>query len=160
MMKKLLAMLILLAIGIGAQAQKSYVTIYVNLNSYVATLSGNVPEGMQRSYSDYDFPEFHNRVALFWIGELLNQLAANGFQVEQMNTVNVNNNTHTIQTYLLSRTSNPSTPIAAVQRDKAEPEEVHEVARYNLQGLPVGKDEKGIQIVVYSNYTTRTIIVE
>ena len=160
MMKQLLTLLILLATGIGTQAQKSYVTIYVNLNSYVATLSGNVPEGMQRSYSDYDFPEFYNRGALFWIGEVLNQLAANGFQVEQMNTVNVNNNTNTIQTYLLSKSSDPSAPVAAVQCNKADTDEAREVARYNLQGMPVGKDEKGIQIVVYSNYTTRTIIVE
>ena len=36
----------------------------------------------------------------------------------------------------------------------------HEVARYNLQGLPVKKHQKGVQIVVFSNYTTKTIIVE
>lgn len=38
--------------------------------------------------------------------------------------------------------------------------EVKEVARYNLQGMPVDTTEKGIQIVVYSNYTTKTVIVE
>ena len=39
-------------------------------------------------------------------------------------------------------------------------QDVREVARYNLQGLPVDKDEKGVQIIVFSNFTTRTIIVE
>jgi hypothetical protein len=37
---------------------------------------------------------------------------------------------------------------------------VYEVARYNLQGMPVKETEKGIQIVVFSNYTTKTIIKE
>ena len=37
---------------------------------------------------------------------------------------------------------------------------VYEVARYNLQGMPIKESEKGIQIVVYSNYTTKTIIKE
>ena len=41
-----------------------------------------------------------------------------------------------------------------------EDADVHEVARYNLQGLPIHKNEKGVQIIVYSNYTTKTIIVE
>lgn len=39
-------------------------------------------------------------------------------------------------------------------------EEKHEVARYNLQGNAVSPDEKGIQIVVFSDYTTKTEIVE
>ncbi len=35
-----------------------------------------------------------------------------------------------------------------------------EVARYNLSGRPCHPSDKGIQVVVYSNYTTKTIIVE
>ena len=35
-----------------------------------------------------------------------------------------------------------------------------EKGRYNLQGLPISENEKGIQIIVYSNYTTKTIIKE
>lgn len=35
-----------------------------------------------------------------------------------------------------------------------------EKARYNIQGLPVRKDEKGVQIVVYSDYSAKTVIVE
>ena len=49
----------------------------------------------------------------------------------------------------------------AIERIVADDgQEAVEVARYNLQGVPVDKNEKGIQIVVYSNYTTKTVIVE
>lgn len=35
--------------------------------------------------------------------------------------------------------------------------DVTEKARYNLQGMPIRKNEKGIQIVVYSDYSTKII---
>lgn len=38
--------------------------------------------------------------------------------------------------------------------------EVDEVARYNLSGHPCNPYDKGVQIVVYSDFTTKTIIVE
>ena len=38
--------------------------------------------------------------------------------------------------------------------------EAVEVARYNLQGIPVNENEKGVQIIVYSNYTTKTVVVQ
>ena len=38
--------------------------------------------------------------------------------------------------------------------------DVREVARYNLQGIRCAPSDKGVQIVVYSDYTTKTIIVE
>ena len=38
--------------------------------------------------------------------------------------------------------------------------EVEEVARYNLSGHPCKPYDKGVQIVVYSDFTTKTIIVE
>ena len=61
--------------------------------------------------------------------------------------------------FLLSKRKNSnSTAIQHISTD--DEEEAREVARYNLQGIPVNKDERGIQIVVYSNYTTKTIIVE
>ena len=43
---------------------------------------------------------------------------------------------------------------------QVDDEEITEVARYNLQGIPVSESERGVQIIVYSNYTTKTIIVE
>ena len=36
--------------------------------------------------------------------------------------------------------------------------DVEEVARYNLSGRPCSPNEKGIQIIVYSDFTTRTVI--
>ncbi|MBO4812454.1 MAG: hypothetical protein J5552_12980 [Prevotella sp.] len=38
--------------------------------------------------------------------------------------------------------------------------EAKELARNNLQDIPMKKLEKGVQIIVYSNYTTKTVIVE
>ena len=38
--------------------------------------------------------------------------------------------------------------------------EVEEVARYNLSGHPCKPYDKGVQIVVYSDFTTKTIIVD
>ena len=37
-------------------------------------------------------------------------------------------------------------------------DDADEVARYNLSGLPCLPNEKGVQIIVYSDYTTRTVI--
>ena len=37
--------------------------------------------------------------------------------------------------------------------------EAEEVARYNLAGHPCSPNDKGVQIIVYSDFTTRTIIV-
>ena len=54
-----------------------------------------------------------------------------------------------------------SVPADAIQTVQAQGDEkVTEVARYNLQGLPVSEKEKGIQVIVYSNYTTKTVIVQ
>lgn len=36
--------------------------------------------------------------------------------------------------------------------------DVDEVARYNLSGRPCRPNEKGVQIIVYSDFTTKTII--
>ena len=36
--------------------------------------------------------------------------------------------------------------------------DVEEVARYNLSGRPCSPNEKGVQIIVYSDFTTRTVI--
>lgn len=92
------------------------------------------------------------------VADVINMLAKEGFVVEQMQ-MSANSST---ECFLLSRNSS-NTP-SAIQRVQTSPDqpdkEVTEVARYNLQGIPVSKSEKGVQIVVYSNYTTKTIIVE
>jgi hypothetical protein len=48
----------------------------------------------------------------------------------------------------------------AIQKIEADNDDVREIARYNLQGIPVKEGEKGLQIIVYSNYTTKTIVVQ
>lgn len=57
--------------------------------------------------------------------------------------------------FLLSKNNNP-TP-GAIQTIDSD-EEVTEVARYNLQGQPIREDEPGVQIMVFSNYTSKVVI--
>ena len=38
--------------------------------------------------------------------------------------------------------------------------DVNEVARYDLQGRPCSPTARGVQIIVYSDYTTRTVIID
>ena len=48
--------------------------------------------------------------------------------------------------------------VRAIESDSSD--EVKEVARYNLSGRPCRPNDKGIQIIVFSDFTTKTIIVE
>ena len=41
---------------------------------------------------------------------------------------------------------------------KGSDNDAEEVARYNLSGRPCSPNEKGVQIIVYSDFTTRTFI--
>mgnify|MGYP007101893808 CR=1 FL=1 len=59
--------------------------------------------------------------------------------------------------FLLSKTADTSN---AIQMTTMDDEEVTEIARYNLQGIPVRKSEKGLQIIVFSNYTTKTVVIQ
>ena len=111
---------------------------------------------MNRYYLPYEFDEYNG---YYCIGEVLNLLATNGFSVEQMNTTH-NKDEMVVTTYLLSKPLGEQTPDSTPQVKAKDDSKVREVARYNLQGMPVGKDEKGVQIVVYSNYTTKTVIEE
>lgn len=54
--------------------------------------------------------------------------------------------------------SRPSA-IRGIEADGTHTGEAEEVARYNLSGHPCSPNDKCVQIVVYSDYTTRTIIV-
>lgn len=47
--------------------------------------------------------------------------------------------------------------VRTVERDYSDGD-VDEVARYNLSGRPCRPNEKGVQIIVYSDFTTKTII--
>ena len=53
-----------------------------------------------------------------------------------------------------------STP-SAVRAAEATPSgDAEEVARYDFSGRPCSPNEKGVQIIVYSDYTTKTVISE
>lgn len=149
-MKKMFISIFLVMASMCAFAQKSYISVSclhkeASNDKYHIFLSGDIPDGMN----------ILNEYAS--IGKILSQLSSYGYIVEFMSAASTSNtNTNTI--YLLSKNSGSShTRMETVSYDD---EEVKEVARYNLQGMPISKYEKGIQIVVFSNFTTKTIIVE
>ena len=154
-MKKLSLLLFGLGLSLGVFAQqKEYVNIVAN-NVYASWcdiyLSGAVPAGMSDFYSGaYDRKT---------VGEIINQLAENGFTVETMSSNSISNNSSTTygtrEVVLMSKPKGAQ-PGAVHTIDSGD--EATEVARYNLQGLPVDKDEPGVQIVIYSNYTSRVIV--
>jgi len=55
-----------------------------------------------------------------------------------------------------------STPSAVrgIEADRSGNNDNEEMARYNLSGRPCSPNEKGVQIIVYSDFTTRTVIVD
>ena len=158
-MKKLLLSMILLCAGLSASARKSYINFYAWDYEVAypssATLSGDLPEGFKNYYNYNELPD--------GIGGMLNQLAAHGYEVEFVSAIgHTGSKQRTGICFLLSKTivddpqPDPETPTTKVKADK----EVKEIARYNLQGLPVKESDKGLQIIVYSNYTTKTVFVE
>lgn len=54
--------------------------------------------------------------------------------------------------------SSSSAVKALEAKAKDNKEDVKEVARYNLSGRPCSPNEKGIQIIVYSDFSTRIVI--
>lgn len=56
---------------------------------------------------------------------------------------------------------NVTSAVRGVNADsRANDGDVEEVARYNLSGRPCNPYDKGVQIIVYSDFTTKTIIFE
>lgn len=153
-MRKTFLLIAAVVLSLCAMAQKTYVNVValgVNNNfGHSIYLSGDIPSDMQSFYDDY-----YDKTL---VGEVLNQLASHGFVVEQMSCTTDDGQMREV--ILLSKDVSPTpTPVhenVIVERDG----DVVEVARYNLQGMPVQPHEKGVQVVVYSNYTTRTVIVE
>jgi hypothetical protein len=127
-------------------AQKSYINVVASSlkdNYYLEVdLSGDIPSDMKSYYRRSDNTS---------IGDILNKLSARGFVVEFMSNYGSAGSVN----YLLSKTSNSYNYVRSVHN-----EDVTEMARYNLQGIPVKANEKGVQIIVYSNYTTKTVIVQ
>lgn len=151
MMKRLVLCLLLALAAFGtAVAQKTYINvvadhIYSSVYQEIY-VTGDLPAGIKSHYDGYGS-------SAMTVGVLLNLLAKEGFVVEQMSCSAEG------EVILLSRVALYPDP-DSVEHVAIDDQDVHEVARYNLQGLPVDEHEKGIQIVVYSNYTTKTVIVE
>ena len=52
------------------------------------------------------------------------------------------------------------TVVNTINTSRTHSEEAEEVARYNLSGRPCSANEKGVQIIVYADFTTKTVINE
>lgn len=152
-MKKVGLLLCLLLSSVFIYAQKSYITMRVvgiSDNHPAVYLSGDIPDGIDSRYNvDSDTGAQGAKI--------LNRLSEYGYEVEQMLQV-VPSSTNTYLIYLLAKKSSSSP--SYVQQLISDDKDITEVARYNLQGMPVYANEKGIQIIVYSNYTTKTVIVQ
>ena len=149
-MKKLIIILLLMTFGINVYSQKSYVNIYAYGNGSIIPkvfrLSGDIPSSLKEQYVENEIN----------IGYLLNELSKNGYEVEFVSAIGEasgHTGVYSGVVYLLSKITSASKHIQLEKLD--DDSEVYEVARYNLQGMPINKNEKGVQIVVYSNnYST------
>ena len=151
-MKRLVLYLLLAAAAFGtAWGQKTYINvvadhIYSSVYQEIY-VTGDLPAGIKSHYDGYGS-------SAMTVGVLLNLLAKEGFVVDQMSCSAEG------EVILLSRVGLYPPDSDAIEHIAIDDQDVHEVARYNLQGMPVDEHEKGIQIVVYSNYTTRAVIIE
>lgn len=142
-MKKLLIILCLMMAEASAYAQKEYVIVHNY--GYELRLGGKIPNEVEPKYAIYSSEKSYIEK-----GDLLNLLAEKGFELIFVDG----------KDYILSRKTSGGQASTRLETIKYCDDEVTEVARYNLQGLPVTESDKGIQIIVYSNYTTKTIIVQ
>ena len=157
-LKKILVFSLML-ISTSLYAQKSYIVLVSSSHFYSDrmqstsyNLYGNIPDGVNKSYSRLD--------------EALNALGQENYAIESVNLLQNYHyrDDHDVYinydcTIILSRSSNISLKIETISADDDE-YDVYEIARYNLQGKPIDANERGIQIIVYSNYTTKIIFVE
>lgn len=153
-MKRILLTFCMLALALGVFARKSYVTVrYYYSNTYYTVLSGDIPSGMKDSYNSWSDN--------YQIGDILNMLSNRGYEVEFMSTYE-NSATQYNMMFLLSSPGAPiDDPSSSAPKTKADRrDDARVVARYNIQGQPVAPSTKGVQIMVYSDYTTDTILVE
>ena len=149
-MKRSLILFFLFMTCFSVYAQKNYVNVVAFFSSTSMTgdvyLSGDIPIGIDTKYSSSTS-----------IGTILNMLSEKGFEVEFMCGMGGSSSSNRNVNYLLSKKTGSYNAVRSIQIGD---EDVTEIARYNLQGIPVNENEKGIQIIVYSNYTTKTVIVQ
>lgn len=144
-MKYLFWFCCLVMVSSSAFAQKKYLVLHnKSINDYWA-ICGDIPGGMKEIYrTDGGEVEIHNVVA-----NIFDELSEKGYEVEFMPDK---------YNYLLSKKSSDS--YSEIRRVQIDNDDITEIARYNLQGIPIKENEKGVQIIVYSNYTTKTVIVQ
>ncbi len=151
-MRKFLILLVAVLLPLCASAQKKYVNVVATglQDRYQSlTLSGDLPSDMKSFYDSYTDRNT--------VGNVINHLVALGYVVEQMSCAY---GEKSVEVVLLSKSTSPDLTQVRGTTMTEQDGNVVEVARYNLQGIPVRPNEKGVQIVVYSNYTTRAVIVE
>ncbi|MBR3455460.1 MAG: hypothetical protein IKH26_09070 [Bacteroidaceae bacterium] len=151
-MRKFLILLVAVLLPLCASAQKKYVNVVATglQDRYQSlTLSGDLPSDMKSFYDSYTDRNT--------VGNVINHLVSLGYVVEQMSCAY---GEKSVEVVLLSKSTSPDLTQVRGTTMTEQDGNVVEVARYNLQGIPVRPNEKGVQIVVYSNYTTRTVIVE
>ena len=149
-MKKVMILMAAVLLPLCAMAQKKYVNVAASglLDRYqTIALSGEIPSGLKSFYDPYTDQTT--------IGNVINKLVEQGFVIEQMSC---GGGEKGVEVVLLSKTTSPDLTSVRGMTDKES--DIKEVARYNLQGIPVRPQEKGVQIVAYSNFTTRTVVVE
>lgn len=138
-MKKLLVLLALICISVSVFARKQYVFLYADHfqdgNAYIY-LNGAVID--------------NDASILKPVGDVLESLAEKGYTVDSQSATEG-------KLFVVLSKEGSSTSDAAELKDTKS---ISEVARYNLQGQSISAKEKGIQIIVFSDYSTKTLINE
>ena len=150
-MKKLLLSIAAAFTLFTATAQRSYVSLYINMNAVdskwvSARVSGDIPASMK----DY-YVETYDRLS---DGELINMLANEGFTIDKIAAMGETN-----CVVIMSKNSSGDSGIITQSVDEQVTNAV-EIARYDLQGRLVDDDCPGLQIVVYSDYSAKTVVVK
>lgn len=128
--------------------QKSYIKIFAERRSGadIMYLYGDLPAYIKNKYEIEDNKRLEN---------IINELSKKGYQVEHF--ISEINNLG-ILSVILSKIKSDITSVRNTNTN--DNNIVIEKARYNLNGVPINKNEKGIQIVVYSDYSTKIINVK
>ena len=156
-MKKYFLTALFFIVSVCSFAQKSYLQVFSEQKPFLVLdykdywdiyLVGDKPSDMEDKYSRAN------------ISEILNQLTGKGYTLEFVTSLSGATHSGVIGTivYIFSKPSEEESAVRPVTIDNDE--EVTEVARYNLQGIPVKKSDKGVQIIVYSNYTTKIVNIQ
>lgn len=119
---------------------KSYLILRTG-NSSDINIVGDLPSGFSKKQSGS-------------LITLINKLAELGYTVEFYSVLGSKHFA------VISKIESGDTNNIRSTRNTTNENAVIEKARYNLNGIPVNENEKGIQIIVYSDYTTKIINVK